>query len=134
VAFLVVVVPTMVLLFSHQHRVMPTLSSLYYLAMVAVVATVVVVVSANQLGDLANPDDQQIRLVEDDRVAEYYKRNYTYPLENYTPNTPGWRKLMEERFKQVEELDDAGKRYEGTSKSNVVVHRRIVHFGRRNKN
>jgi hypothetical protein len=73
-------------------------------------------VAANQLGDLSNPDDQQIRLVESDRIVEYHKRNYTYPLDNYNPNTPGWKKLMEERFKQVEEIDDAGKRYEGMSR------------------
>jgi hypothetical protein len=73
-------------------------------------------VATNQLGDLSNPDDQQIRLVESNRIVEYHKRNYTYPFDNYNPNTPGWKRLMEERFKQVEEIDDAGKRYEGMTR------------------
>ena len=46
-------------------------------------------------------------------VAEYHERNYTWPLDNYAPNTPGWRSIMEERFGQVSELLNAGERYEG---------------------
>jgi hypothetical protein len=64
-------------------------------------------------GDLSNPDNQGIKLYEDERQVEYQKRNYTWPLNNYNPNTPGWRALMEERFRQVEELDDSLERYEG---------------------
>jgi hypothetical protein len=66
-----------------------------------------------QVGDLTNPDAQNIQLTEPDRVAEYHKRNYTWPLSNYSPNTPGWRALMERRFRQVEKLDDDHRRYEG---------------------
>jgi hypothetical protein len=67
----------------------------------------------NKHGDLTNPDSQNIQLVEPERIVEYQKRNYSWPLNNYSPNTPGWRELMEERFAQVEELDNSGERYEG---------------------
>lgn len=36
-------------------------------------------VQMSYLGDLSNPDEQVIRLVEPERVEEYNKRNYTWP-------------------------------------------------------
>jgi hypothetical protein len=83
---------------------------------VLVVVTSIIAVTANthrKHGDLSNPDAQQIHLVESERIVEYHHRNYTYPLNNFMPNTPGWKALMEERFAQVEELESSGKRYEG---------------------
>jgi hypothetical protein len=53
------------------------------------------------------------QLFEEERVTEYYKRNYTWPVTHYVPNTEGWKNLFEERFRQVEEIDDADRRYEG---------------------
>ena len=47
-------------------------------------------------------------LTEEDRLIEYHKRNYTWPIQNYIPNTEGWRNLMESRFRQVEEIEDRG--------------------------
>ena len=64
-------------------------------------------------GDLRNPDNQVIRLSEPERVEEYKKRNYTWPITNWMPNTPGWRELMESRFSQVQEIPGRGERYEG---------------------
>jgi len=68
---------------------------------------------STNLGNLLDPDNQKIQLVEEDRVQEYKNRNYTWPLNNYMPNTPGWKRLMEQRFAQVEELEHSGDRYEG---------------------
>ena len=62
-------------------------------------------------GDLQNPDKQNIRLTEEHRLEEYQNRNYTWPLNNYNPQTEGWKALMEERFRQVEEMPND--RYEG---------------------
>lgn len=64
-------------------------------------------------GDLRNPDSQRIRLSEPERIGEYHKRNYTWPVKEYKPETPGWRKLMDNRFAQVSEIEDRGQRYEG---------------------
>jgi hypothetical protein len=52
-------------------------------------------------GDLSNPDSQGIKLTESDRIVEYNKRNYTWPVDNYSPHTEGWKAVMEERFAQV---------------------------------
>lgn len=52
-------------------------------------------------------------LMESERVEEYQKRNYSWPLNNYVPNTRGWRDLMEERLAQFEEMEDAAGRYQG---------------------
>lgn len=52
-------------------------------------------------------------LIEDERLAAYHERNYTWPVTNYVPNTEGWKRLFEERFRQVEEIDNSGERYEG---------------------
>lgn len=57
------------------------------------------------------------RLIEEDRVAEYHKRSYSWPVTQYIPNTEGWKSLFEERFRQVEEIDDRGRRYEGFMQS-----------------
>jgi hypothetical protein len=69
-------------------------------------------VAARNKGDLANPDNQNIQLIESDRTKEYHKRNYTWPIDNYNPNTLGWKSIMEERFHQVEEIQSSGARYE----------------------
>jgi len=52
-------------------------------------------------------------LIESDRVAEYNKRNYTYPYSRLTPDTEGMHKLMDKRFRQIEQIPDRGARYEG---------------------
>ena len=76
-------------------------------------ASILAAVSAESsvIGDLSNPDAQKIQLVEPERRKEYTKRNYTWPLDNYSPNTPGWKALMEERFAQIGEMEE--NRYEG---------------------
>ena len=51
-------------------------------------------------------------LYENERLEGYHKRNYTWPPTKYKPNTEGWRKLNEHRFRQIAEIDDSDKRYE----------------------
>jgi hypothetical protein len=50
-------------------------------------------------------------LIEDERLSEYYARNYTWPLSEVVPNTPGWAKLMNRRFRQIERIPDSNHRY-----------------------
>ncbi|GAX10029.1 hypothetical protein FisN_25Lh122 [Fistulifera solaris] len=90
-------------------RVPTLLSSLLFGSAMAQLS----VASTSRRGDLSNPDKQNIRLIESERIVEYNKRNYTWPIQNYSPNTPGWKDLMETRFRQVEELEGTGERYEG---------------------
>ena len=52
-------------------------------------------------------------LIEPERVLEYQKRGYQWPLVDFVPNTTGWRDLMSERLAQIEQVPDAGSRYEG---------------------
>ena len=54
-----------------------------------------------------------VELQEDDRHAEYLKRNYTWPLTAVNPNTDGWQRLMLRRLAQVERIEDDDKRYNG---------------------
>jgi hypothetical protein len=63
-------------------------------------------------GDLTKPDNQGIQLKEEDRIVEYYKRNYTWPPQ-YAPNTKGWKALMERRFQQVAQLENNHHRHVG---------------------
>jgi hypothetical protein len=65
----------------------------------------------SSLGNLDNPDDQGIHLYEDERREEYVLRNYTWPLQKYTPDNPGWKALMEKRLYQITEMEHD--RYEG---------------------
>jgi hypothetical protein len=52
-------------------------------------------------------------LVEEERIQEYNKRNYTWPIVDFVPNTTGWRQLWTDRLTQISELKDSGSRYEG---------------------
>merc|ERR1712176_1147390 len=54
-------------------------------------------------------------LLESDRVDEYKKRGHNWPpeLEDYTPSTPGWKKLHERRWEQLKNVEDSGQTYDG---------------------
>lgn len=45
-------------------------------------------------------------LNEEDRLREYAKRNYTWPVPEFRPVTKGWDKVMRERLAQVAQLKD----------------------------
>lgn len=49
-------------------------------------------------------------LVESERQEEYKARNYTWPIPEMVPETPGWRRLMERRFRQIEAMEGTGQR------------------------
>ena len=46
---------------------------------------------------------QEPPYTEEERIAEYHKRQYTWPMheDDYVPNTNGWKRLMKRRFEQV---------------------------------
>ncbi|KAL7543955.1 hypothetical protein ACHAXR_013368 [Thalassiosira sp. AJA248-18] len=54
-------------------------------------------------------------LNEHERVAEYHKRNYTWPPldEEYIPNTEGWRRIMKRRLEQVQRIENGRDMYNG---------------------
>ena len=55
-----------------------------------------------------------VNLHEDERLEEYHRCNYTWPpLESeFTPSTPGWRRLFQRRLKQVDRLSRQDNSYE----------------------
>lgn len=55
------------------------------------------------------------QLDESERLLVYEERGYTWPPQEheYTPNTPGWRKLFERRFRQLDEVDGDNNSYNG---------------------
>lgn len=55
----------------------------------------------------------QVQMDESDRQVGYYKRNYTWPVKNYVPDTPGWRRIFERRFAQIQQIPDLTQRYNG---------------------
>jgi hypothetical protein len=72
----------------------------------------------NSFHDLPIPDVQEFDLIDDEqleaeRIEAYHARGYLWPIPQYTPNTLGWRKLMDKRFSQVASIPDSGDRYEG---------------------
>jgi hypothetical protein len=52
-------------------------------------------------------------LTEEEHRIAYHARNYTWPIKEFVPNTPGWDKLMRTRLEQVSEIDNLNRRYEG---------------------
>lgn len=79
------------------------MSALHRRRMLCCVTVVLAALTSSALG----------RLVEEERIVEYHKRNYTFPLQTYVPNHAGWRQLLEKRFTQVSEIENRGQRYEG---------------------
>ena len=53
------------------------------------------------------------QLRESERLEEYEKRNYTWPLSKLVPDTKGWHDIMERRFAQIQQIPKSGARYEG---------------------
>mmetsp|Transcript_16681 Transcript_16681/g.27668 ORF Transcript_16681/g.27668 Transcript_16681/m.27668 type:complete len:342 (+) Transcript_16681:133-1158(+) len=53
------------------------------------------------------------QLVEEERLAEYQKRNYTWPMAKVFPDTEGWTRRMDRRMAQVERVADNDLRYNG---------------------
>lgn len=68
---------------------------------------------------------------EEERIAEFYRRNHTWPVEKFSPETPGWRKLFEHRLRQVAEIDDQLDRFEGFAQtlSASVVQQNYTQWG-----
>ena len=50
---------------------------------------------------------------EQERVAQFHARNYTWPPQKFIPDNPGWRSLMEHRLRQVGEIENRQDRFEG---------------------
>mmetsp|Transcript_28994 Transcript_28994/g.32521 ORF Transcript_28994/g.32521 Transcript_28994/m.32521 type:complete len:355 (-) Transcript_28994:116-1180(-) len=50
---------------------------------------------------------------EKERMAEYVKQGYTFPFEQYFPETPGFRKLMDQRFAQIRSLTNTQQKWDG---------------------
>ena len=57
------------------------------------------------------------RRTEEERIALYHERNHTFPPEKYTPETPGWRRLMDHRLRQVMEIQNSSDRFEGLAQT-----------------
>lgn len=51
------------------------------------------------------------QLIEAERLAEYKKRNYSWPLTAVNPNTEGWKRRMFRRLAQVERVQNDDDRY-----------------------
>lgn len=70
-------------------------------------------------------------LSEEQRVAEFYRRNHTWPVQQFKPDTPGWRQLMEHRLRQVSEIREGSDRFEGFAQvlSASVIQDNYTEFG-----
>jgi hypothetical protein len=74
----------------------------------------------------------QATLTEENRVREHDKRySREWPPTKFKPDTVGWSKLMFERLRQVAEIDDHNRRYEGYMQTvmTAVVVPNFTEFG-----
>jgi hypothetical protein len=71
------------------------------------------------------------RFTEEERIAEYLKRGYQWPIQKFVPDTEGWNKLMTERLNQVSEIDDEAERYKGyvTTLFPALVVQNLTEYG-----
>jgi hypothetical protein len=74
-------------------------------------------------------------LVESERMEEYHRRGHTWPPapEDYTPSTPGWQKIYEEYFKQLQYSGEEvpGERYQAYMGAlhSAVLSKNFTQFG-----
>ena len=61
-------------------------------------------------------------LIEDERVAAYHERNYTWPpkQEEFIPSDPNWRKIMTRRLEQVARIENSEDMYNGKNLYNKI--------------
>jgi hypothetical protein len=50
-------------------------------------------------------------LDEDERLTEYRARGHKWPIEEFVPNTEGWRKINERRIEQIQRIPATNARY-----------------------
>ena len=50
---------------------------------------------------------------EEERREQYVKRGHKFPFPKYTPETPGWRRLMDQRFDQIRALTSVQMKWDG---------------------
>jgi hypothetical protein len=50
---------------------------------------------------------------DEERLAEYAKRGNQWPIPQYNPPTEGWHRLMDQRFAQVQSLDNTQQKWDG---------------------
>ncbi|VEU35310.1 unnamed protein product [Pseudo-nitzschia multistriata] len=64
------------------------------------------------------------------RLQGYQKRGYQWPVLEFVPNTPGWKKLMEDRLEQISNIEDPAERFKGytaTMYSGIVIQNYTEH-------
>lgn len=75
-------------------------------------------------GSVASPLESQRRL------EGYMNRGYEWPVQEFVPNTPGWKKLMEDRLGQIATIEDPSERFKGytaTMYSGMVIQNYTEH-------
>ena len=75
--------------------------------------------------------DPEISPFEENRQREYRKRGYSWPVPEYVPDTEGWKKLFDHRFRQVAEIQSDSNRYEGYAQtiSAALVQPNFTQYG-----
>jgi hypothetical protein len=56
---------------------------------------------------------ERLPYTEEQRLDEYVKRGYQFPFSRYVPDTEGWKRLMDQRFAQVQALEDNQMKWDG---------------------
>mmetsp|Transcript_11704 Transcript_11704/g.28767 ORF Transcript_11704/g.28767 Transcript_11704/m.28767 type:complete len:414 (-) Transcript_11704:192-1433(-) len=75
-------------------------------------SSIVAVAAAMLIAALAPMHDASA-MMESDRMEEYRKRGYKWPLEKVIPDTPGWRRILDRRFEQIERVEGSNDKYNG---------------------
>lgn len=52
-------------------------------------------------------------MTEEERMKEYHARGYEWPLKKLVPDTEGWKKIYDRRFKQIQRIEDSNAKYNG---------------------
>mmetsp|Transcript_24209 Transcript_24209/g.57271 ORF Transcript_24209/g.57271 Transcript_24209/m.57271 type:complete len:391 (-) Transcript_24209:2842-4014(-) len=69
--------------------------------------------SVSKTVDAAGEGRRRAPYTEEERRAKYIERNHTFPFPEYTPNTEGWKQIIDQRFAQVCALKDTQMKWDG---------------------
>ena len=72
-----------------------------------------------------------LSLEESERLRKYFLRGYSWPLPKLVPETPGWRRIMDRRFRQLEQIIDRNEKYNGwvQTMSSAIVAPNFTEYG-----
>ena len=88
-------------------------SNLFFSLVPVILLLLLCVIIPYHNGVVNSEERLQQRYTEEERAAEYIKRGHKFPIEKYNPDTPGWTRIFDQRFAQVQAIESSQQKWDG---------------------